>query len=76
MNINKINKLDRQKSVLHRKKKTIEEAFQVSREAMQSNLITPAQRQSIRDILRPVIKDLERRIHELSLKINEEFSND
>ncbi|AUE23371.1 hypothetical protein Ro1_00145 [Raoultella phage Ro1] len=47
--------------------------FPSVREAMKANRITPSQRQIIRDILRPVLHDLEGEVRDVSCHIQEEL---
>lgn len=71
--MSRLAKLNRRKNMLKEKQKNITATFQVCREAMKANLITPSQRQIIRDILRPVLHDLEGEVRDVSCHIQEEL---
>ncbi|AGZ17573.1 hypothetical protein X824_gp250 [Escherichia phage 4MG] len=71
--MSRLSKLHRRKNMLKEKQKNITATFQVCREAMKANLITPSQRQIIRDILRPVLHDLEGEVRDVLCHIQEEL---
>lgn len=71
--MSRLAKLNRRKKMLKEKQKNITATFQVCREAMKANRITPSQRQLIRDILHPVLHDLEGEVRDVTLHIQEEL---
>lgn len=74
--MDKVKKLNKKLFFLEEKRKSIVTTFQVCREAMQSNLITPSERHLIRYILRRVLKEMENKSKDLRLEINEEMNKE